>query len=61
MFRVTHHVPINNEALDVMVRDFRKCVPDHQPLWNCVGIIRQGENDTRIEIEVQAYDSVKKE
>ncbi|KAL3426419.1 L-PSP endoribonuclease family protein [Phlyctema vagabunda] len=57
VFRVnSYHVPINNEALAAMVRNFAKWMPDHQPLWTCVGVTRLGEDDMRVEIEVSAYD-----
>ncbi|KAM0193052.1 hypothetical protein ACHAPA_004017 [Fusarium lateritium] len=57
VFRVnSYHVPINNEALDAMVRNFKKWMPDHQPLWTCVGVTRLGEDDMRVEIEVVAHD-----
>lgn len=62
VFRVnSYHVPLNNEALEAMVRNFRKWMPNHQPLWTCVGVTRLGEDDMRVEIEVQAYDPVKKD
>ncbi|KAK1543798.1 endoribonuclease L-PSP [Colletotrichum paranaense] len=51
----SYHVPINNEALEAMVRNFRKWMPDHQPLWTCVGVPRLGEDDMRVEIEVVAH------
>ncbi|KAK7698459.1 hypothetical protein SLS64_012580 [Diaporthe eres] len=58
VFRVnSYHVPINNEALAAMVRNFRKYMPDHKPLWTCVGVARLGEDDMRVEIEVVAHDS----
>jgi enamine deaminase RidA (YjgF/YER057c/UK114 family) len=57
VFRVnSYHVPINNEAMDAMVRNFRKWMPEHQPLWTCVGVARLGEDDMRVEIEVVAHD-----
>lgn len=57
VFRVnSYHVPINKEALDAMVRNFRKYMPDHQPIWTCVGVPRLGEDDMRVEIEVVAHD-----
>jgi enamine deaminase RidA (YjgF/YER057c/UK114 family) len=57
VFRVnSYHVPINNEALDAMVRNFKKYMPDHQPIWTCVGVTRLGEDDMRVEIEVVAHD-----
>lgn len=57
VFRVnSYHVPLNNEALEAMVRNFKKYMPDHQPLWTCVGVSRLGEDDMRVEIEVVAHD-----
>ncbi|OIW28737.1 L-PSP endoribonuclease family protein [Coniochaeta ligniaria NRRL 30616] len=57
VYRVTsYHVPINNEAMTAMVRNFRKHMPEHQPLWTCVGVTRLGEDDMRVEIEVVAHD-----
>ncbi|KAH8683610.1 endoribonuclease L-PSP [Ilyonectria robusta] len=57
VFRVySYHVPINDEALAAMVRNFRKYMPDHQPIWTCVGVPRLGEDDMRVEIEVVAHD-----
>lgn len=57
VFRVnSYHVPINNEALAAMVRNFRKYMPDHKPLWTCIGVARLGEDDMRVEIEVVAHD-----
>ncbi|KAJ5171981.1 hypothetical protein N7492_004574 [Penicillium capsulatum] len=57
VFRVnSYHVPINDEALAAMVRNFKKYMPDHQPIWTCVGVSRLGEDDMRVEIEVVAHD-----
>jgi enamine deaminase RidA (YjgF/YER057c/UK114 family) len=57
VFRVnSYHVPINNEALDAMVRNFKRYMPNHQPIWTCVGVTRLGEDDMRVEIEVVAHD-----
>ena len=52
----SYHVPLNNEANEAMVRNFRKWMPSHQPLYTCVGVQRLGEDDMRVEIEVEAYD-----
>ncbi|KAL3440314.1 Endoribonuclease L-PSP/chorismate mutase-like protein [Aspergillus insuetus] len=44
VFRVnSYHVPINNEALDAMVRNFKKYMPDHQPIRTCMGVTWLGE------------------
>ncbi|KAF6812508.1 l-psp endoribonuclease family [Colletotrichum musicola] len=57
VFRVnSYHVPINDEALTAMVRNFKKYMPDHKPIWTCVGVTRLGEDDMRVEIEVVAHD-----
>ncbi|KAJ5897897.1 hypothetical protein N7504_008185 [Penicillium tannophilum] len=56
VFRVnSYHVPINDEALAAMVRNFEKYMPGHQPIWTCVGVSRLGEDDMRVEIEVVAH------
>lgn len=57
VFRVNfYHVPINNEAMEAMVRNFKKWMLDHQPIWTCVGVTRLEEDDMRVEIEVVALD-----
>ncbi|KAH6662969.1 endoribonuclease L-PSP [Halenospora varia] len=57
VFRVnSYHVPINDEALAAMTRNFKKWMPDHQPIWTCVGVTRLGDDDMRVEIEVVALD-----
>ncbi|KAL2888293.1 L-PSP endoribonuclease family protein [Ceratocystis lukuohia] len=57
VYRVnSYHLPLNNEALDAMVRNFKKYMPDHQPIWTCVGVTRLGDDDMRVEIEVVAHD-----
>ncbi|CEL09354.1 Putative L-PSP endoribonuclease family protein [Aspergillus calidoustus] len=57
VFRVnSYHVPITNEALDAMVRSFKKYMPDHEPIWTCVGVTRLGEDDMRVETEVVPHD-----
>ncbi|KAH6713243.1 endoribonuclease L-PSP [Leptodontidium sp. 2 PMI_412] len=57
VFRVnSYHIPLNNEALAAMTRNFKKWMPDHAPIWTCVGVTRLGDDDMRVEIEVSAYD-----
>lgn len=58
VFRVnSYHPPLNNEALAAMTRNFKRWMPNHKPLWTCVGVARLAEDDMRIEIEVVALDS----
>ncbi|KAG4440192.1 hypothetical protein IFR05_004337 [Cadophora sp. M221] len=57
VFRVnSYHIPLNNEALAAVTRNFKKWMPDHAPIWTCVGVTRLGDDDMRVEIEVSAYD-----
>jgi enamine deaminase RidA (YjgF/YER057c/UK114 family) len=39
-----------------MVRNFKKYMPSHKPIWTCVGVTRLGTDDMRVEIEVVAHD-----
>lgn len=56
MYKVrSYHIPLNKEAEYIMVNNFKKWMPDHAPLWTCVGVTRLGEDDMRVEIEVEAY------
>ncbi|KAI1746907.1 YjgF-like protein [Xylaria castorea] len=52
----SYHLPLNDEALAAVVRNFKTWCPGHQPLWTCIGVQRLGEDNMRVEIEVQAFD-----
>lgn len=39
-----------------MVRNMKKWLPNHQPVWTCVGVTQLGEPDMKVEIEVMAHD-----
>ncbi|OTB06212.1 hypothetical protein M426DRAFT_319280 [Hypoxylon sp. CI-4A] len=52
----SYHMPLNTEAQDAMVRNFRKWMPEIKATWTCVQVSRLGEDDMRVEIEVEAYD-----
>lgn len=57
VFRVhSYHVPLNDEVTRAMVRNFKKYMPNHQPLWTVLGVSRLGYDDMRVEIEVTAHD-----
>ncbi|OTB13433.1 hypothetical protein K445DRAFT_304198 [Daldinia sp. EC12] len=57
VFRVnSYHIPLNDEALEAMVRNFKKWLPSHEPIWTVIGVTRLGEDDMRVEIEVVAHD-----
>ncbi|KAI1123648.1 YjgF-like protein [Nemania abortiva] len=52
----SYHMPLNTEAMDAMVRNFKKWMPNHKAIWTCVQVGRLGEDDMRVEIEVEAHD-----
>ena len=52
----SYHLPLNDEALQAMSRNFKKWMPDHQPIWTCIGVTRLGRDDMRVEVEVVAHD-----
>ncbi|GAA6020723.1 hypothetical protein JCM10207_002000 [Rhodosporidiobolus poonsookiae] len=57
VFRInSYHVHLNGEAMAAMVRNFKQWMPNHEPLWTCVGVTRLGEDDMHVEIEVCAHD-----
>lgn len=57
VFRIhSYHVPLNDEALEAMVRNFKRYMPNHESLWTVVGVSRLGEDDMRVEIEAVARD-----
>ncbi|CAG9990535.1 unnamed protein product [Clonostachys byssicola] len=57
VFRVTsYHVPLTDEALEICVENFKKYMPDHQPVWTAVGVPALGSPEGHIEIECNAYD-----
>lgn len=57
VFRInSYHVPICDESAEAMLRNMRKWMPNHKPLWTCIGVPRLGDDRMRVEVEVQAYD-----
>lgn len=51
----SYHIPLNDEALHAMVRNMKQWMPNHQPIWTCVGVTRLGLDDMRVEIEASAH------
>ncbi|KAI5286820.1 hypothetical protein KEM52_001853, partial [Ascosphaera acerosa] len=61
VFKVrSYHVPLNQEAEELMVAGYKKWMPHHAPLWTVIGVPRLGHDDMRVEIEVEAYAPLKK-
>jgi enamine deaminase RidA (YjgF/YER057c/UK114 family) len=52
----SYHVPLNDEAIQAMVRNLKKYTPNHQPIFTCVGVSKLGLDDMCVEIEVSAHD-----
>ena len=38
-----------------MARQFRRRMPDHQPIWTCLGVAALGDPMMRVEIRVTAF------
>ncbi|KAL9627871.1 MAG: hypothetical protein Q9204_006273, partial [Flavoplaca sp. TL-2023a] len=57
VFRVnSYHTDMSDEALRYTIQNLKEWMPDHQPLFTCVGVTKLGIEGMRIEIEVSAYD-----
>ncbi|KAE8339612.1 hypothetical protein BDV24DRAFT_152588 [Aspergillus arachidicola] len=57
VFRVnSYHTPLDDEALEAMVRNLKRYVPNHEPIWTVLGVSHLAEEDMRVEIEVVAHD-----
>jgi enamine deaminase RidA (YjgF/YER057c/UK114 family) len=39
-----------------MIKNFKKWMPDHEPLWTCIGVPALHEVAMLVAIEVWAYD-----
>jgi enamine deaminase RidA (YjgF/YER057c/UK114 family) len=53
---VSYHPSLNNEAVEIMVRELKKWTPGHKPIWTCIGVEKLAEEEMKIEIEVVAHD-----
>lgn len=60
VFRVnSYHVEMagmEEEVLGRMVENFKKYMPNHQPIWTCVGVPALALPEMKVEIEVVAFD-----
>lgn len=57
VFRMTtYHVVLNEEVYLRMKKNIDKWLPDHKPIWTCVGVPKLAFPEMRVEIEVSAYD-----
>ena len=55
----SYHVTEPNGAILAataeMGRQFRRRMPDHQPIWTCLGVAVLGDPNMRVEIRVTAF------
>lgn len=49
----SYHISLSG-SFDLMVEQFRKWMPNHQPTWTCVGVTELGISGMIVEIEVEA-------
>jgi len=50
----SYHVDMD-ASFQLVVDRFKKRIPDHRPIWTCIGVTRLALPDMLIEIEVEAY------
>ncbi|KAH9874163.1 hypothetical protein IAQ61_004792 [Plenodomus lingam] len=57
VYRVNSYHPIlDDDVLKIMADNFKKWMPDHSPIWTCVGVMKLAEDKMKVEIEVVAHD-----
>lgn len=47
---------INDESFGASVRNLKKWMPNHQPLFTVIGVKQLGSKSMRVEVEVVAHD-----
>ncbi|KAI1503113.1 YjgF-like protein [Biscogniauxia marginata] len=56
VYKVTTYSTDIRATHDRIVENYRRWMPDHQPVWTEVGVARLGLDELRIEVEVTAWD-----
>ena len=55
----SYHVPEADgtilRATAEMVRQFRKLMPNHKPIWTCLGVAALGDPGMKVEVRVTAF------
>jgi enamine deaminase RidA (YjgF/YER057c/UK114 family) len=55
----SYHVPEPDGSIlgatAEMARQFRRRMPDHQPIWTCLGVAVLGDPKMRVEVRVTAF------
>ncbi|KAK4548015.1 hypothetical protein LTR36_010735 [Oleoguttula mirabilis] len=52
----SYHVPLDNQAMEAMVRNLKHWMPEHKPIWTVIAVPRLALEDMKVEIDVVAFD-----
>ncbi|KAK5120306.1 hypothetical protein LTR85_006512 [Meristemomyces frigidus] len=52
----SYHVPLNDQAMEAMVRNLKTWMPDHKPIWTVIAVPRLALEEMKVEIDVVAFD-----
>lgn len=52
----TYLTEINEETFTILLANFKKWMPDHQPICTLIGVKQLGLKGMRVEVEVVAHD-----
>ncbi|KAG8631597.1 hypothetical protein KVT40_000737 [Elsinoe batatas] len=52
----SYHVGLDHEATVKMIEELGKWMPDHKPVWTCLGVANLALPGMRVEIDVVAHD-----
>ena len=53
---VSYHVVLDDDVFKAMIRNLKEWIPDHQPIWTCIGVAKLAYPEMNVEIEVVALD-----
>ena len=56
MFKLTtYHVGLDEKTLNIIVKCVKEFMPEHKPIWTCLGVAKLARDDMRVEIDVTAH------
>lgn len=50
----SYHLDIHGQ-LPTFVENMKKRMPNHSPIWTCIGVTALGDPHMQVEVEVEAY------
>lgn len=56
VYRVVTYTTDMDAAHESIVKNLRKWMPDHRPIWTELGVRKLGAEKMKFEIDVEAYD-----